>query len=81
MSPVCVPCEKFMKPHKNGRCVLVMADGAPYQIWMADEWTCERCGAVVITGFARKPLSESFMGDFRVVRAKEEAAGNLVVAV
>ena len=81
MRPVCVTCGKFMKPHCNGRCVLVMSDGAPYQIWMADEWKCEQCHAAVVVGFAREPLSEHFMDDFEAVHSREQGAGNLVVAV
>lgn len=78
MRPACVPCGRFMRPSKNGRCVLVMADDVPYQIWMADEWVCERCQSTVIVGFGRTPISEHFMPDFARVRAQEEEAGNLV---
>jgi hypothetical protein len=80
MRPVCVPCGKFMKPSKNGRCVLLVADGLPYQLWMGDEWLCERCQAVVVAGFGRAPVSEHFQENFASSCEIERSQQNLVEA-
>jgi hypothetical protein len=46
-----------MRCRKTGRGVVTTVDGAPYQIWHADEWICAPCGARVLTGFGRGPLA------------------------
>ncbi len=37
----------------------------PYKVWVGDRWVCPGCGAVILTGFGREPLSEHFMSDFK----------------
>jgi hypothetical protein len=74
--PVCVPCQRFLRPLKNGAYALenkpivdhpVSGTSAPdhwvpYKVWQCDTWRCEGCGVVVAVGFANRPLWEDYRG-------------------
>lgn len=78
MKPVCVPCQRFFRPTKNGLPFIEgMPDGnhptpglaepdrwRPYKLWMGDEWACPDCGATIIVGVAHAPISEHYLPDF-----------------
>ena len=78
MKPICVKCQRFYSPSKNGRPFIeCMPEGngappgtqaperwSPYKLWMGDEWTCEGCQHVLIVGVGREPISEHYMPDF-----------------
>lgn len=36
----------------------------PYKIWAGDLWQCEGCGAKIVSGFGREPVSEHYREDF-----------------
>lgn len=69
--PACVQCRRFFRPERNGIAVIEgmpSVDGAqpgtsepenwtPYKVWFADLWRCEGCGAEIVSGWAREPLS------------------------
>lgn len=75
MKPVCVLCNRFYYPSKNGRAVEefmpAQSDtpaGQPegwrtYKLWLGDEWTCRGCGSMIVVGFGTLPVSESFYPD------------------
>lgn len=87
MKPVCVPCRRFFKPKKNGFEFVEGApkyNGAapgltapdqwrPYKLWMGDLWECLGCGAQVIVGIGRGPISEHFHPDFSEMSARHGA--------
>jgi hypothetical protein len=78
MKPVCVPCQRFFRPAKNGFAFIEgMPDGSalpgkaepehwhPYKLWVGDKWNCPDCGAEIIVGVARHPVSEHYYDDFQ----------------
>jgi len=78
MLPICVPCQRFFRPKKNNFFFIEgMPIGAraepgtsepekwkPYKIWAADKYECPDCGAVILSGFARRPIAEHYQADF-----------------
>lgn len=76
--PVCVPCQRFFRPKKNGyRLVegMPVVSGAepgtaepekwaPYKLWVADLWECHGCGAQIVSGFANQPIAEHYQPGF-----------------
>lgn len=80
MKPVCVLCERFMRPKRNGMSFIegMPADGEqnpapglreparwqPYKLWNGDCWACPDCGATIIVGFAQRPAAERHHADF-----------------
>ena len=72
--PICVQCQTFYRPKKNGIVVLEqmpMKTGAepgtidptawePYKIWLADLYECNSCGMELITGFGANPACEHY---------------------
>ncbi len=83
MKPVCVPCQRFFRPKKNGfyftECMPVIAGALPgkmapenwkpYKLWSGDLWKCEGCGTEIVNGVGRGPIREHFEGDFHKVTA------------
>jgi len=79
MKPICVPCQRFFRPIKNGFYFIEAmpiedrpAPGTaepekwePYRIWVGDKWRCEGCGAEIVSGVGRGPVSEHYQPDFR----------------
>ena len=75
--PVCVPCQRFFRPKRNGFCWVegMPEQGAepgtsqpekwhPYKLWNSDLMECEGCGAQIVVGHGAHPLSEHYMPDF-----------------
>lgn len=71
LKPICIPCQRFYRPEKNGQIVLEGAPilsarpgtidshlWAPYKLWRADRWRCEGCGHEIVCGSALAPFSE-----------------------
>lgn len=72
--PVCVKCQRFFKPDKNGVFVLEQKpamNGAkpgleeahnwiPYKVWQADRYKCDGCGTEIVIGFGYHPLWQDF---------------------
>lgn len=70
--PVCVPCQRFFRPKKNGRYFVegmpVSNDASPgninpsawrpYKLWAGDEWECRGCGATIIVSAGIRPIAE-----------------------
>lgn len=91
MKPICVPCQRFFKPFKNGRYFLEgmpiengakpgvseAAKWAPYRLWVGDVWKCQGCGAEIISGVGRGPISEHYMPEFN--RQREELRADFQV--
>ncbi len=83
--PVCVPCQRFFRPLKNGfACIEGMPDGndtppgtqaperwSPYKLLLADKWQCRGCGATILVGFGG-PIAIQHQPDFA---AQVERAG------
>lgn len=77
MRPVCAPCQRFFRCEKTGYYFIEAMPVAgvdrpepgtvspehwtPYKVWVGDLWRCEGCGAQVVVGVARSPLSEHYM--------------------
>jgi hypothetical protein len=78
MKPVCVPCRRFFRMKKMGFYFIegmpignrVPPGNAapemwkPYKLWTGDKWVCEGCGAEILSGFGREPISEHYKPDF-----------------
>lgn len=83
MKPICVPCERFMRPEKNGfyftegmpsvndapTGVAGLGKWAPYKVWVGDKWKCPDCGAEIIIGVGRGPIVEHYQPEFAAVQA------------
>lgn len=78
MKPICVPCQRFYRPQKNGVFFIEgmpteNADAGtaepekwqPYKLWSGDRWACEGCGAVIIVGAGLNPVRERHHVDFK----------------
>lgn len=70
--PVCVRCQRFFRPRKNGavweegKPVGQLQDGRPvdgtwesYKLWYGDLWECRQCGAQIIVGTGATPIARS----------------------
>lgn len=78
MKPICIPCQRFFRPAKNGfyfiegmPTVNEAAPGnsepekwQPYKVWVGDVWECHGCGARIISGVGREPIAEHYQPDF-----------------
>lgn len=79
MKPICVPCQRFFRPKKNGFSFIEgMPVGnaraepgtsdpdswKPYKLWMGDLWECHGCGTNIVVGVAGSPLAEHYQTDF-----------------
>jgi len=81
IKPVCVKCQRFFKPHKNGifclenMPVVNRAESGtahpekwrPYKIWAADLWKCQGCGHEIIYGAGLSPVDEHYKPEFKEV--------------
>jgi hypothetical protein len=84
MKPICVSCQRFFRPAKNG---FYFIEGMPlgrdvqpgtteperwmpYKLWVGDKWRCEGCGAEIVSGTGTHPIAEHYQPDFtdRVVQ-------------
>lgn len=78
MKPICVPCQRFFRPTKNGKSFIEgmpTENGAssglaapekwrPYKLWIGDEWGCPDCGATIVVGVGFNPISEHYLPEF-----------------
>lgn len=76
--PVCVPCQRFFRPEKNGFRLIegkpISNDAEPgtaepekwepYKLWMADKWKCHGCGAEIVVGFGARPIATDYEPEF-----------------
>lgn len=82
MKPICVPCQRFYRPEKNGfRFVEGMPINnfappgtarpdlwKPWKLWIGDKWKCQGCGHELVVGVGGQ-VSEHYMPDFEKKRA------------
>lgn len=78
MKPICVPCQRFYRPKKNG---VYFVEGMPmskdakpgiedaelwkpYKLWCGDRWVCHGCNAEIIVGTGMRPIAERHEDDF-----------------
>lgn len=94
MKPICVPCQRFFRPKKNGYFFVEgMPIGGthrpppgkeaadlwkPYKLWVGDLWECLGCGANIVVGVGGGPLAEHFEFDF-AAKVEKSGAGQLQV--
>ena len=81
MRPVCVPCKQEMRASKTGRVLELLSPApSPYQLWSADEWVCEGCGATVISGYGRAAMFYANVDPegYAALRAYEASVNNIV---
>jgi len=86
LKPICVNCNLFFRPLRNGVIFsegmpkpgvpLAHAgrneDWQPYKIWSGDKWQCKGCGAQIIVGVGRNPISVHHESGFdRIQRLAE----------
>jgi len=70
MKPICVPCQRFYRPKKNGFSFVegmpinnakpgkANADKwRPYKLWSGDLWECPDCGHQIISGTGHTPIA------------------------
>ncbi len=76
--PLCVSCQRFYRPKRNGTYVAEMMPSkpgalpglmepklwVPYKVWVADLWECKGCGHELISGYAYQPTAEKHSPDF-----------------
>ena len=55
--PVCVKCNREMKPERNGVGCLDMTDFSPYAVWDSDLWKCPTCGYEILVGFGKDAIA------------------------
>jgi len=86
MKPVCVKCQRFYRPKRNGIYFIegklkhngVKAGLAepeswePYKLWHADLWECPDCEAQIIVGAGYSPIAEHYQPGFREVVKNSE---------
>lgn len=75
--PICVKCQRFYRPKKNGVLALegkpIHPDAqpgieqadlwTPYKLWHADLMECRGCGHQLIVGFGHSPIWQDFQPD------------------
>lgn len=78
MKPICVPCERFMRPKRNGFYFIegmpignrapagkgTDAHWKPYKLWVGDLWECPDCHATVVSGVGNAPIAEHYQTHF-----------------
>jgi hypothetical protein len=78
LKPVCVPCQRFFRPKRNGFAFIEgmpVENGAqpgqlepekwrPYKLWNGDRWECPDCGASIVVGVMGPPVAEHYQKDF-----------------
>lgn len=86
LKPICVKCERFYRPKKNGVFFIesyptkpLAPPGRatpefwlPYKVWSGDLWHCPDCGHELVVGTGMRAVSEKHMDGFMgwVDRAK-----------
>jgi len=78
MKPICVPCQRFFRPKKNGFHFLegmpIRMDAKPgkgergkwrpYKLWVGDLWECRDCKAQIVVGVPLEHISEHYQDEF-----------------
>jgi len=79
MKPICIHCERFMRPKKNGvyfvegMPTLPRSEGGvgkgatgwkPYKVWCGDLWICPSCEYQTIVGVGSAPVAEQHAPGF-----------------
>lgn len=78
MKPICVKCQRFYRPKKNGYRFIegmpIPSDAKlgtsepekwkPYKVWIGDLWECLGCGHETIAGVGFHPLSVQHCPNF-----------------
>lgn len=81
MRPICISCQRFFKPKKNGFYFtegMERVSGAlsgtqepenwkPYKIWSGDLWQCPGCGSEIIVGTGANALAHHWEDDFKTM--------------
>jgi hypothetical protein len=80
MKPICVPCRRFYRPHRNGTYFVESKPiggvthppgneapecWEPYKLWQGDLWKCMGCGHELIVGTGLLPISQDYMPGFK----------------
>jgi hypothetical protein len=79
MKPICVPCQRFFRPKKNGFAFIeaypkdghtppgtaMPSEWKPYKLWEGDLWECQGCGAEIVVGAGRLPIAEHYQENFQ----------------
>ncbi len=77
---VCMKCQKFFHPKKQG---VVVEEGmprrdsngndvwVPYKLWMADLHECRSCGTQIVTGFGHSHFAEHYQKDYAEQKARQ----------
>jgi len=81
MKPICIPCQRFFRPKKNGFCFTegMPTENAkpgtaepdkwkPYKIWAGDKWECQGCFAEILVGFGASPIAIQHEENFEADR-------------
>lgn len=77
--PVCVKCNREMRPERYGVGCLDMVDLLAYAIWDCDLWKCRACGYEILVGFGKNAIVYHYTGEeFDKVRLDYEKASVLV---
>ena len=81
LKPICVPCERFYRPKKNGYAFMEgmplsndpkigrgkgASGWAPYKLWMGDLWECPTCGHQTIVETGAQPIAEHYQLGFNL---------------
>jgi hypothetical protein len=78
MRPICVSCQRFFKPIKNGFDfieAMPLCDDAqpgnvepdkwtPYKLWSGDKWRCPSCNVEIVVGVGQRPIAEHYQHNF-----------------
>jgi len=78
MKPICVPCQRFFRPKRNGFHFLEGMSTSmeakpgkaerrkwkPYKLWVGDLWECRDCKAQIVVGVPLVEISEHYKDDF-----------------
>lgn len=87
MKPICVPCQRFFRPKKNGFHFIEgmpkanetkpgtaePENWAPYKMWVGDLWECPACGSQIVSGCPTFPMAEHYEAGFRNLVALHKA--------
>lgn len=90
MKPICVPCQRFFRPKKNGvvftesmPAVELAVPGTaapehwkPYKVWQGDLWECQGCGTRIISGVGFESWAERHHSNFADNLARSEFTVN-----
>ena len=64
-NPVCVKCEKTLRPYHNGAYLveLYANNKAVYKIWHCDIWMCPKCEMKIVCGYGNNPIMTNVNGE------------------